>query len=158
VPGFCVKRNYDWKCICETVRARPPKPGFGPSRQLVFTIPRRLRKFFLFDRSLYGKLCRAAYGATRDFLRERLPGGFPTRKRAVPAMVVVPQSFGDLLVAHPHVSSSGRTQAKVEFECVLSNAGIFDVPAAARGKTEKRIAVKHLMVSSSLALVPSPSF
>jgi len=73
-----------------------------PYRQLVFTIPRRLRKFFLFDRSLYGKLCRAAYGATRDFLREKLPGGFPKLKRAVPAMVVVPQSFGDLLVSHPH--------------------------------------------------------
>jgi len=73
-----------------------------PYRQLVFTIPRRLRKFFLFDRALYGKLCRVAYGATRDFLREKLPGGFPKLKRAVPAMVVVPQSFGDLLVSHPH--------------------------------------------------------
>ncbi len=73
-----------------------------PYRQLVFTIPRRLRKFFRFDRSLYGKLCQAAYGATRVFLRERLPGGFPKLKRAVPAMVVVPQSFGDLLIAHPH--------------------------------------------------------
>jgi hypothetical protein len=73
-----------------------------PYRQLVFTIPRRLRKFFLFTRSLYGELCRAAYGATRDFLRQLVPGGFPKLKRAVPAMVVVPQSFGDLLTAHPH--------------------------------------------------------
>jgi hypothetical protein len=73
-----------------------------PYRQLVFTIPRRLRRFFLFERSLYGELSRAAYAATRDFLRDLLPGGFPKLKRAVPAMVVVPQSFGDLLVSHPH--------------------------------------------------------
>jgi len=32
------------------------------------------------------------------------------------------------------------------------------VPAATRGNTEKRIAETHLKVSSSLALVPSPSF
>ncbi len=35
-------------------------------------------------------------------MRERVPAGFPKLKRAVPAMVVVPQSFGDLLIAHPH--------------------------------------------------------
>jgi hypothetical protein len=70
-----------------------------PYRQIVFTIPRRLRKFFLFNRSLYGDLCRAAYAATRDFLRERVPGGFMKLQRAAPAMVVVPQSFGDLLLA-----------------------------------------------------------
>jgi hypothetical protein len=74
-----------------------------PYRQLVFTIPRRLRKFFLFDRSLYGDLCRAAYAVTRDHLRQLAPAGFPALKRAVPAMLLVPQSFGDLLVHHPHV-------------------------------------------------------
>ena len=73
-----------------------------PYRQLVFTIPRRLRKCFLFDRSLYGELCRAAYASTRDFLRELVPGGFTKLKRAVPAMVVVPQSSADLLVHNPH--------------------------------------------------------
>jgi Transposase zinc-binding domain/Putative transposase len=73
-----------------------------PYRQLVFTIPRRLRKYFQFDRSLYGELARAAYASTRDYLRKLAPGGFPKLKRAVPAMVVVPQSFGDLLVSHPH--------------------------------------------------------
>jgi len=73
-----------------------------PYRQLVFTIPRRLRKYFLFDRSLYGDLCRAAYAGTRDFLRQKAPAGFVRLKRAVPAMVVVPQSFADLLVPHAH--------------------------------------------------------
>jgi hypothetical protein len=73
-----------------------------PYRQLVFTIPRRLRKYFLFDRSLYGELCRAAYSSTRDYLRQQAPAGFPRLKKAVPAMVVVPQSFADLLVPHAH--------------------------------------------------------
>ncbi len=73
-----------------------------PYRQLVFTIPRRLRKYFLFERSLYGELCRAAYASTRDFLRAKAPAGFVRLKKAVPAMVVVPQSFGDLLVPHAH--------------------------------------------------------
>mgnify|MGYP001605988630 FL=1 len=69
-----------------------------PYVQLVFTMPKMLRKAFLFDRSLYGELCRAAYQATLDFLREH----FPALKRAVPAMVVSPQSFGSLLNHHAH--------------------------------------------------------
>ncbi len=70
----------------------------GPYVQLVFTIPKMLRKAFLFDRTLYGDLCRAAYEATRKFLEAH----FPTLQNAVPAMVVAPQSFGSLLGAHPH--------------------------------------------------------
>jgi len=66
--------------------------------QLVFTIPKMLRKAFIFDRRLYGDLCRAAYEATRKFLEAH----FPALEKAVPAMVVVPQSFGSLLNHHPH--------------------------------------------------------
>jgi transposase-like zinc-binding protein/putative transposase len=96
-PSCGQRRAIEWaERMVEEVLPRVPY------RQLVFTIPRRLRKYFLFDRSLYGDLCRAAYASTRDYLRKLAPGGFPTLKRAVPAMVVVPQSFGDLLVHHPH--------------------------------------------------------
>ena len=74
---------------------------FVPYRQLVFTIPVALRRAFLFDRSLYGEPRRVAYTATRDYMRER--ASFLARQsRAVPAMVVSPQSFGDLIVAHAH--------------------------------------------------------
>ena len=73
-----------------------------PYRQLVFTIPRNLRPSFVRDRSLYGDLCRLAYSSTRDFLRAHAPRGFPKFRHAVPAMVVVPQSFADLLISHPH--------------------------------------------------------
>jgi hypothetical protein len=70
-------------------------------RQLVFTIPVALRRSFLFDRSLYGELCRVAYASTRDFMGERAPL-FARQGKAVPAMVVSPQSFADLLVPHAH--------------------------------------------------------
>lgn len=73
-----------------------------PYRQLVFTIPRRLRKYFLFDRSLYGELCRVAYAATVEYLRQQACGSTLERKKATPAMIVAPQSFGDLLLPHAH--------------------------------------------------------
>jgi hypothetical protein len=76
-----------------------------PYRQLVFTIPVTLRKSFLFDRSLYGELCRVAYASTRDFIRERAPLS-ARQGKAVPAMVVSPQSFGDLLVPHCHAHAA----------------------------------------------------
>ncbi len=69
-----------------------------PYVQLVFTIPKILRKGFLFRRKLYGELCRAAYAATRKFFAAQ----FPTLQKAVPAMVTARQSFGSLLNFHPH--------------------------------------------------------
>jgi len=69
-------------------RVPPLWPGFFPRRSVlpglqttpfeevlpdvpfaapVFTISKLLRKAFLFDRSLYGDLCRSAYAATRKF-------------------------------------------------------------------------------------------
>ena len=77
-----------------------------PYLQLVFTIPKMLRKTFLFDRSLYGELSKVAYGSTREFFREH----FPALDDPVPAMIVAPQSFGSLLNPHAHchaVSSMG---------------------------------------------------
>ena len=69
-----------------------------PYVSLTFTIPKILRKGFLFDRSLYGDLCRSAYAATRKFFEAQ----FPRLDRPVPAMVVSPQSWGSLLNRHAH--------------------------------------------------------
>ena len=38
-----------------------------PYAQLVLTIPKMLRPSFLWDRKLYGDLCRCAYAATKKF-------------------------------------------------------------------------------------------
>ena len=75
-----------------------------PYRQLVFTIPIALRRPFLFERSLYGHLCRIAYTSTRDYLRQHA-GAFHGGRMATPAMIVSPQSHGDLLTHHPHAHS-----------------------------------------------------
>ena len=52
-----------------------------PHRQWVFTIPKRLRVYFRFDRSLLGKLCRAAYDTVREVYALEIDGdlGIPAR-------------------------------------------------------------------------------
>ena len=72
-----------------------------PYLQIVFTLPKILRKHFLFDRALYGELSRVAYAATREFFASK----FPTVEGAVPGMIVAPQSFGKLLNPHAHLHS-----------------------------------------------------
>ena len=122
VNAHCTKK--DERIVPHSCRARGLCPSCGqrraiewaermvqevmplvPYRQLVFTIPIALRKRFLFDRSLNGELSRAAYSSTRDFIRERAPL-LARSAKAVPAMVVSPQSFGDLLVPHAHAHAA----------------------------------------------------
>ena len=69
-----------------------------PHRQWVFTIARRLRIYFLYDRSLLGKLCRAAYETLCQVVALELGD-----EEAVPAMVAAPQTFGDLANFNSHV-------------------------------------------------------
>ena len=67
-------------------------------RQWVFTIPKRLRVYFRYDRKLLGKLCRAAWETLRAVYALEIDGDC-----GIPAMICAPQTFGDLLNAHPHV-------------------------------------------------------
>jgi len=69
-----------------------------PHRQFVFTIPKRLRIYFRFDRRLLGQLCRAA--ARTAITVYRTVSGRPD---AVPGMVGAIQTFGQLIHAHPHI-------------------------------------------------------
>ena len=55
----------------------------APHRQLVFTIPKRLRVFCRHDRSLLGKLARAAWQATVEVYRQVL-GRRDVPMRALP--------------------------------------------------------------------------
>ena len=80
-----------------------------PYLQIVFTIPKMLRKHFLFERALYGKLSKVAYAATREFFAAH----FSTSEKPIPAMIVAPQSFGSLLNPHAHLHS-------------VSSLGVFD--------------------------------
>jgi hypothetical protein len=63
-----------------------------PNRQWVFTIPKRLRVYFRYDRKLLGKLCRAAYDTVCDVFKLEIDG-----ESGVPAMIGAVQTFGDLV-------------------------------------------------------------
>jgi hypothetical protein len=88
-----------------------------PHRQWVFTVPKRLRVYFRYDRKLLGELCRAAYGTVCDVLGLEVDGS-----KGVPAMVGAVQTFGDLLNWHPHIHA-------VVAEGVFGESGEF-VPLA----------------------------
>ena len=67
-------------------------------RQVVFTIPKRLRLHTRFDRKLLGKLASSAWTCIREEVR-RLLG----RDDVLPGMVAAIQTHGELLHWHPHV-------------------------------------------------------
>ena len=69
-----------------------------PHLQWVFTIPKRLRVYFRYDRSLLGKLCRAAYDTVCAVYGLEIDGDC-----GVPAMVGAVQTFGDLIHWHSHI-------------------------------------------------------
>jgi hypothetical protein len=64
----------------------------------VFTIPKRLRIYFRFDRRLLGELCRAAAHTVVSAYRS-----VSGRLEAVPGMVGAIQTFGQLIHWHPHI-------------------------------------------------------
>ena len=64
----------------------------------VFTVPKRLRVYFRYDRKLLGKLCRAAYDTVCDVFRLEIDGD-----SGLPAMVGAVQTFGDLIHWHSHI-------------------------------------------------------
>jgi len=69
-----------------------------PHRQFVFTMPKRLRLYFRYDRSLLGALCQAAW-RTVCTVYQAASG----RPDGVPGMVGAIQTFGDLIHFHPHI-------------------------------------------------------
>lgn len=69
-----------------------------PHRQYVFSIPKILRKFFLYDRKLLGKLSQCAVKSLTKFFK--LIFG---KKTGIPGVVVAIQTFGDYVRWHPHL-------------------------------------------------------
>jgi hypothetical protein len=80
-----------------------------PYRQLVFTVPKVLRRIFMREHPLLGELTRTAYQATRAFLAAQFPGV----ERGVPYFVSGVHTFGSLGNVHPHAHA-------------LCSAGILD--------------------------------
>jgi len=82
-----------------------------PHRQVVFTIPKRLRVFFKFKRRLLGELCRLALRALSRYF-ELVAGS-----ELMPGVVAAIQTFGDRMNLHPHlhflVTEGGADEAGV---------------------------------------------
>jgi len=69
-----------------------------PHRQYVFSIPKILRRFFLYDRKLLGKLSQCAAKSLTKFLKTTFG-----KKYGIPGIIVAIQSFGDYARWHPHL-------------------------------------------------------
>jgi hypothetical protein len=69
-------------------------------RAFTWTIPKLLRAYFRYDRTLLGKLSRCAYLALRDYYRMVLG-----EDDVLPGMVAVGQSFGNSIHSHSHCHS-----------------------------------------------------
>ena len=71
---------------------------YVPHRQWVLSIPKRLRIYFMFDRSLLSKLSQCAWKVLSQYLRQAVQ-----YEDAVPGAVIAIQSFGDFLNFNPHL-------------------------------------------------------
>ena len=69
-----------------------------PHRHFVFSIPKILRRYFLYDRKLLSDLSRCAWETLKEFFHETVQ-----EEEAVPGAVVAIHSFGDFLGWHPHL-------------------------------------------------------
>ena len=68
-----------------------------PHRHFVFSIPKILRRYFLYDRKLLHDLSCCAWESLKVFIQE-----VTHEKNLVPSAVIAIQTFGDLLGFNPH--------------------------------------------------------
>ncbi|MBU1566750.1 MAG: transposase zinc-binding domain-containing protein, partial [Proteobacteria bacterium] len=69
-----------------------------PHRQYVFSIPKIIRRYFLYDRKLLGKLSQCAASCLTSFFRITLG-----KNLGIPGIALAIQTFGDYAKWHPHV-------------------------------------------------------
>ena len=96
----------------------------NPHRQLVFTIPKRLRIYCRYDRSLLGGLARAAWLAVAEVYRQVLG-----RDDVTPGMVAGIQTFGQLIHYHPHIHAIVTDDGSVIYRAEQQRCRRFPGPA-----------------------------
>jgi hypothetical protein len=64
----------------------------GPHRHVVFSIPKILPRYFLYDRDLLSDLRCCAWESLNLFLQEAVP-----ERNPIPGVVIAIQTFGDSL-------------------------------------------------------------
>ncbi|MFH1930349.1 MAG: transposase zinc-binding domain-containing protein [Pseudomonadota bacterium] len=77
-----------------------------PHRHFVFSIPKILRRYFLYDRKLLSDLSRCGWETLKVFFQEAVPVEDPVlggEEDAVHGAVIAIQSFGDFLGYNPHL-------------------------------------------------------
>jgi len=87
-----------------------------PHRHFVFSIPKVLRRYFLYDRKLLADLSRAAWESLKVFIQDAVPENYP-----IPGAVIAMQTFGDFLGFNPHC------HILVTDGCFYGNKGMFRV-------------------------------
>jgi len=88
----------------------------SPHRHFVFSIPKILRRYFLYDRKLLGDLSRCAWESLKVFLQYSVPENDP-----IPGAVIAIRSFGDFLGFNP------RGHILVTDGCFYGDKGMFRV-------------------------------
>jgi Zn finger protein HypA/HybF involved in hydrogenase expression len=72
-----------------------------PHRHWVFTIPKILRTWFMYDRKLLSALCRIVWELLATFLKASTVGGLS--KEVCPGAVMSIQTFGEQINFNPHI-------------------------------------------------------
>jgi hypothetical protein len=103
-------------------------------RRLVFTIPKRLRIYFRYDRKLLGKLAQEAWETVRDVFIEEVGSD----DDVFPAMIAGIQTFGDLINWHSHI------HAIVPCGVFMESGKFIDIKQIPAGKFLKKWETKVL--------------
>lgn len=69
-----------------------------PHRQWVFSLPKRLRPYFMYDRKLLAKLSLCAWNVLSEYQRTSV-----TATGSIPGCVIAVQTFGEYLNFNPHL-------------------------------------------------------
>jgi hypothetical protein len=102
LPFSCKRRHFCPSChqkrvvefgewLCEEVLKAVPH------RHFIFSIPKILRRYFLYDRRLLSELSRCAWDSLKVFFQTIVP-----EEDAVSGAVIAIQTFGDFLGFNPH--------------------------------------------------------
>lgn len=85
-----------------------------PQRHLVFSLPKRMRVYFKYNRSLCKHLYRGAWDAYSSFVKQ----AFPDLPEAKTGAVMALHTAGDLLNFHPHIHT-------IALDGVIDSTGTF---------------------------------
>ena len=92
-PSCHARRLSEWSLWLDE---RLPAPV--EHRQVVLTLPKRLRAYFVHDRRRLGLLSRVAARTLRAYVRAALGD-----REAVPGVIACVQTFGSVAHLHPHL-------------------------------------------------------